>query len=247
MKIKQQLKELGCRVAGHFQRLFDPVSLAELAWEKGFVQRSSSQLTGADFVKLLTTEILEEPVVSYEGLCDRLQQLNPAVTITPQALAQRMTSAGAPTYLQAVLQPAVTANLQPTVEALDRTLLAPFQRIFLQDSTQGQLHEQLAAGFKGSGGSASQASVKIDLTDEVNRQEIHRLRVSPGATSDQSRADDVREELHATDLVIRDLGYFKLTALAAIAHQGAFFLSRLLQAAAVYLTETTADALALAP
>jgi hypothetical protein len=83
MKIKQQLKELGCRVAGHFQRLFDPVSLAELAWEKGFVQRSSSQLTGADFVNLLTTEILEEPVVSYEGLCDRLQQLNPAVTIHP--------------------------------------------------------------------------------------------------------------------------------------------------------------------
>jgi hypothetical protein len=44
-----------------------------------------------------------------------------------------------------------------------------------------------------------------------------------------------------------DLGYCKLTALAAIAHQGAFFVSRLRQAAAVYLTETTADALALAP
>ena len=54
----------------------------------------TSQLKGAEFVQLLTTEMLEEPTVSYEGLCDRLHQLNPEVNLTPQALAQRLTSAG---------------------------------------------------------------------------------------------------------------------------------------------------------
>jgi hypothetical protein len=237
MKITQKLKELGCRLASKLQGLFDPVSLEELAREKGFIQRSSSQVSGVDFVKLLTTEILAEPRISYEGLCDRLQQLNPAVTITPQALAQRMTGAGAENYLQAVLQRTLNANLQASVEALDSQLLAPFGRIFLQDSTQAQLHERLAEAFKGSGGSASQASVKIDLTYEVKGQAIYRLEVGAGATSDQSRAEALVETLQATDLVIRDLGYFKLTALAKMAAKGAFFLSRLLPAAGVYRSE----------
>lgn len=247
MRITQKLKALGSCVAGKLQRLFDPTSLEELAREKGFIQRSSSQVTGVDFVKLLTTEILEEPLVSYEGLCDRLQQLNPAVTISPQALAQRMTGAGAENYRQAVLQRAVVANLQPTVEALDSALLAPVKRIFLQDSTQAQLHEQLAEAFKGSGGSASQASVKIDLIYEVKSHRIHRLPIGPGTTSDQSRADDLVEELHATDLLIRDLGYFKLATLATIVDKEAYLLSRLPRSAAVYLTETAPDALELVP
>lgn len=247
MKIPQKLKELDCRLASNLQSLVDPVSLEELAREKGFIQRSSSQVTGVDFVKLLTTEILAEPRISYEGLCDRLQQLNPAVTITPQALAQRLTGAGAENYLRAVLQQSLSANLQARVAAVDSHLLAPFRRIFLQDSTQAQLHERLAAAFKGSGGSASQASVKIDLTYEVKGQTICRLAVGAGATSDQSRAEEVVETLQATDLVIRDLGYFKLTALAQMAAKGAFFLSRLLPATGVYQSERAeAEALVLA-
>jgi hypothetical protein len=103
--------------------------------------------------------------------------------------------------------------------------LAPFKRIFLQDSTQAQLHEQLAEAFKGSGGSASQASVKIDLIYEVKSHRIHRLLIGPGTTSDQARADDLVEELHATDLLIRELGYFKLATLATIVAKEAYFLS----------------------
>lgn len=237
MRIVSKLKALGSCVAGKLQRLFDATSLEALAREKGFIQRSSSQVTGVDFVKLLTTEILAEPLVSYEGLCDRLQQLNPAVTITPQALAQRLTRVGAENYLQAVLQQTLKANLQARVDTLDSQLLAPFGRIFLHDSTQAQLHERLADAFKGSGGSAHQASVKIDLTYEVKGQAIYRLAVGAGATSDQSRAEELVETLQATDLVIQDLGYFKLTALAKMAAQGAFFLSRLLPAAGVYRSD----------
>lgn len=246
MQVRQKLKELGVQVGERLRGLFHKPALEALARESGFVKRSTSQLKGAEFVQLLTTEMLEEPTVSYEGLCDRLHQLNPEVNLTPQALAQRLTSEGAESYLHAVLQRALAENLKPTEAALDSGLLAPFGRVLLQDSTQGQLHEKLADEFKGSGGSASAASVKIDLTYDVKRQVIHQLLISAGATSDQSRAPSLVEALQANDLVIRDLGYFKLTALTEIAKMYAYFLSRLLSSADVYLTPEAEEPLDLA-
>ena len=45
----------------------------------------------------MTTEMIEEPAVSLEGLCDLLSELNPHAEMTPQALHQRI-NAYAVTY-----------------------------------------------------------------------------------------------------------------------------------------------------
>jgi len=43
-----------------------------LARKTGFIQRSTSRLTGSGFFNLLTVGIMDEPTISYEGLCDIL-------------------------------------------------------------------------------------------------------------------------------------------------------------------------------
>ncbi len=43
-----------------------------LASETGFIQRSTSRLTGSAFFNLLTVGIVGEATVSYAGLCDAL-------------------------------------------------------------------------------------------------------------------------------------------------------------------------------
>jgi hypothetical protein len=48
-----------------------------LARETGFIQRSTSRLTGSSFFNLLTVEAVDEPTISYEGLCDILEERNP--------------------------------------------------------------------------------------------------------------------------------------------------------------------------
>ena len=45
-----------------------------LARETGFIQRSTSRLTGSGIFNLLTVEALNEPIISYEGLCDILEE-----------------------------------------------------------------------------------------------------------------------------------------------------------------------------
>ena len=44
-----------------------------LARKTGFIQRSTSRLTGSGFFNLLTVEALDEPTISYEELLDDLK------------------------------------------------------------------------------------------------------------------------------------------------------------------------------
>ena len=90
MTLKRELRPFAAKVKGQLTRVFDHDQLEALARQTGFVQRSTSKLTGPDFVELLTIDMLEDAAVSLEGLCDRLRQRTPQATLTPQALHQRL-------------------------------------------------------------------------------------------------------------------------------------------------------------
>ena len=106
------------------------------------------------------------------------------------------------------------------------------------------MHEKLAGRFKGSGGNASKAALKINLIYDCKGDAIHELSVTGGAIPDQARAGNIVGLLRKADLAIRDLGYFSIQSLAAIAAKEAFFLSRVLKGVSVYLsTEFSASAI----
>ena len=227
MKLKRELTHVVAKVKGKLTHVFDQDQLKALARQSGFVQRSTSKLAGQEFVELMTTAMVADTTVSLEGLCDLLRQRHPQADMTPQALHQRILSPHAGTYLHDVLQLALRENLEPVRAQLPAALLAPFGRVFLEDSTQCCLHEKLAEDFKGSGGSGSTAAVKIDLIYDYTHAVIHELHLTNGTTADQSRAAAIVPHLRAGDLVLRDLGYFCLAVLRQIATQQAYFLSRL--------------------
>ncbi len=205
MKRKHQITRYASKVKGKLTTIFDPESLETLARQSQFIQRSSSKLTGKDFVELMTTELMQEPAVSLEGLCDLLVDLNPQAEMSPQGLHQRI-NAYAVTYLEQVFQLALRQQLEPICDRLPLGALAPFGRVLLEDSTQCSLHEKLAESFKGSGGSASPSAVKIDLIYEVLHHSLLELHLSDGTAADQGRALAIIPHLRPDDLVLRDLG-----------------------------------------
>ena len=64
MKMKQEMKRYARKVKGKLTTVFDPDHLEALARQTDFIQRSSSKLSGKDFVELMTTEMIEDPAVS---------------------------------------------------------------------------------------------------------------------------------------------------------------------------------------
>ncbi len=243
MKMQHKMTRYARKVKGKLTTIFDPESLESLARQSKFIQRSSSKLDGKDFVELMTTELMQEPAVSLEGLCDLLVDLNPQAEMSPQALHQRI-NAYAVTYLEEVLQLALRQQLEPLCDRLPLGALAPFGRVLLEDSTQCSLHEKLAETFKGSGGSASPSAVKIDLIYDVLHHSLLELHLSDGTAADQGRALAIIAHLRPGDVVLRDLGYLSLESLRQIEAREAWYLSRLSKGVEVYL-EADAQAPAL--
>jgi hypothetical protein len=244
MKMNHKMTRYARKVKGKLTTIFDPEPLETLARQSKFIQRSSSKLVGPDVVELMTTELMDEPAVSLEGLCDRLVDLNPQADMTPQALHQRF-NAAAVTYLQEVLQVALRQQLEPLCDRLPLGALAAFGRVLLEDSTPCRLHEKLADTFQGSGGSASPSAVKIDLIYDVLHHSLLERHLCEGTAADQGRALAIIPHLRAGDLVLRDLGYWTLESLRQIEAQEAWYLSRFSKGVDVYL-EADAQAPALA-
>jgi len=210
-----------------------------LARETGFIQRNTSRLTGSGFFNLLTVAALDEPTISYEGLCDILEERYPNTQITPQALCERMNSDGAVAFLKASLERSLKETTRQQTATIETAWLEPFPRVLLEDSTYIQIHEKMADTFKGSGGNASAAGVKVDYSYDVKSEKAEHMAIRQGADSDQGFAEDLAARVQKGDLVIRDLGYFCLNFFAYLVSIGAYFLSRLGFNANVYLTADT--------
>ncbi len=237
LDMKQSSIEITIKQVGQqLDMWFNNEECERLARKTGFIQRSMSRLTGSSFFNLLTVDMLDEPAISYEGLCDILEDHNPDIRITAQALCERMNSDGAVEFLKAGLEKTLQETTSQQAATMETAWLQPFSRVLLQDSTQMQINQKLAAQFKGSGGNASAASVKVDYSYDVKHEHIEHLAIRQGADSDQGFAEDLSARVQKNDLVIRDLGYFCLNFFAHLVLIGAYFLSRLSFNVNVYLT-----------
>jgi hypothetical protein len=101
--------------------------------------------------------------------------------------------------------------------------------VFIQDSTTIKLSARLAAVFPGSSNhcGTKNGELKIQAVYELLSQRFVHFGLSGFTRNDQAATHDILPLIQRADLVLRDLGYFVVERFERIAHQGAFFLSRL--------------------
>ncbi|MGL4502292.1 MAG: IS4 family transposase, partial [Planktothrix sp.] len=175
--------------------------------------------------------------------CGRLVEINPEASLSSQGLETRVNRRESVEYLQRIFEETLLLTLQKSYQNISPELFNHFPRIFLQDSSQFKLHEDLAPQFKGSGGSGSKAAGKIDVVYELKTQKFTQIQVSKSTIPDQSRAQDFVDWIKEKDLMIRDLGYFTLDALQEFHRKDAYFLSRLLHCTDVYLNPDSSESI----
>lgn len=209
--------------------------LDDLAQKTSLVMRKTSKLKGSDFFQLMTGEFFDDAMISVEGLCARLKEINPEADMSPQALQQRIVNDKSIAFMKAVFEKVCQDYLAPVIAKTNLSIFEFFDHVYIQDSTQIELNEHLAEHFKGSGGGASKSSLKIDLLFELKQFVIAKLLLSKGTMPDQNRAGSVFDVLKRGDLIIRDLGYFVIESFQQIADHGAYYLSRYKHKVTVYL------------
>jgi len=112
--------------------------------------------------------------------------------------------------------------------AIDTKLLRPFRRVLLVDSSSWDVNEKLRDILPGSSGAASAANCKLQAAYDYKRGELEFLEVTAGTVPDNSYTNHLPGMLQEGDLLLTDLGYFKLKTLSEIVAKGAFFLTRFL-------------------
>lgn len=198
------------------QKIFTANSIEKLAKESGFVKKSSP-MTGNKFAHLCIGGIVEKGQMSTLGeLCTLAMQLD--VAVCEQSLNERFNSRGV-AFMKSVFDKVLLQRFDNST--LD--VLQSFSQINLEDSTQIKLPEHLESLFKGSGGNASKAMLKIDYTYDLKADNFM-LHLRQGRQSDGSMV--LPDRIVRESLWLRDLGYFRLDDFAKIEKEKAYYISR---------------------
>ena len=216
-------------------KIFDEDELDTLARKHRFIVRSTNQIQAAHFVELMTIELLMNPELSLDGMCDVLESKMSNSRISRQALQQRINCSGASDFLSAVFVECLSQAVNPVFDQTPSPLLAPFRRILLQDSTHIKLNNALCDSFRGCGGSAGKAALKLNLIYDYQRHQISEVSITDATTSEIEMGQALLEKIQPDDLVMRDLGYFSIDQLTKIDRKQAFYLSRLPSSVGVFL------------
>jgi hypothetical protein len=108
-------------------------------------------------------------------------------------------------------------------------LFTGFHEVRIKDSTKFNVPETLYSSYRGSGGNSgtSKAGISIQYEYDLKSGRILDMSLTPAVRNDQRDAVETAGHVAASDLVIRDMGYFSTAVLEAISRKEAFFLSRL--------------------
>jgi len=119
--------------------------------------------------------------------------------------------------------------------------LSPFKNTYIEDNSSISLPKDLKNKYKGSGGKASSSALKIYLNYNVTQNSIEKLELASWNKSDAKFTKKVIPILKKNDLVLRDLGFFKIDRFREIEKKKAYYVSRYFLATTLYINNEKID------
>lgn len=145
------------------------------------------------------------------------------IQMTKQGLDQRFESPAA-LFFSTVLESILNELFSSNDYQLPCELFSAFK---IKDSTCFQLPEEYKVTYPGSGGSGSEAAIRIQFEYDMLSGKITDLSLHAFNDQDQKNARETWQNLNERELIARDLGYTMIDMIKAISDQKAFFISKL--------------------
>lgn len=205
-----------------------PEEVRDIARTSGFVKRRSKKLDPYEFLMALVFRGVSTTAVSL-GLFTVI--LN--CVITRPGLHLRFGKT-AEAFFKQCLQKIILKRLAKSINH-KISLLEPFERALIIDSSSWQVPEHLQWVFPGAGGSGSSASIKVQFMYDYISGEFVILEETKGTDNDQKYSSTIGNYIRKADLLLADLGYWAVKNLWSIAEAGAYFISRMNTQQMVYI------------
>lgn len=200
---------------------FAPQELEEIARSSGFIQRSTSRLTGQNFLMMNVFDVSSGQERSLNDSCDWLAE-HFDVHMSKQSLDERYNTTAVEFIKRCFERILQKVNEQLVGQSLD----LPFTKIQLTDSTSFKIPAHLAVFYEGYQGNGGAAILKMHLNYDFLSGEVEDIYLTDGISNDNNYEFGKQEQIVPKALYLRDLGYYDLAYFKKIDQSGAYFLSR---------------------
>lgn len=195
----------------------------QLAYESGFIQRSSKKFSASAFTLGLLKSVISGNS-SFQSLVVSLSGMG-LKSMSRQALSLRIKESTCSFLRQYV---SVLLQQKTGLEFELSGILSKFKRVLVEDSTTIPMHKSNSDSFPNNGNQKTKtAGAKINFLFDYLTGEPIDLTLHSAKGADQGLAEDIFGALLPGDLVLRDRGYFSFKTLKKLSDMGAFWVSRL--------------------
>jgi len=207
-------------------KILQTIPINKLAKASGFKQRKSQKI-GARELLLSFFIIAVQGKNTFEQWAQQIGILTNN-SLSRQGLFNRV-NASLVDFLWKVLQHCFKEQFTHTSAKIKLGgNIARFKEIMINDSTVICLPHWLNWCYPGNvSGGKKKSQLKIQITYGVLTNKVLQVDITPYTKNDQSQAEQILKIADKRSLVIRDLGYFTLTSLEKMKHQGVPFISLL--------------------
>ncbi len=212
---------------------FEPIPIEALAFESQFMKRKPKKITPQAFLFGFFQSVLSQNRALRNIAISTGLHLN--CTVSKQAVDYRIND-GFVEFLERILAALLMQHAGVKAEwAQTSDLFRAFDRVLLHDSTSFSVDPELKDAFPGASNQHGQsATAKIQTVMDILAETFCYFELGAFTENDQSKALDILDIAQPGDLVIRDLGYFAVSALRQMSEKAIFFLSRLRYNVAIF-------------
>lgn len=209
-------------LATRLSTYFSSEHLETIARSSRFVERSTSRLTGQNFLMLNVFNKENGKELSLTSQCDYLEDYF-SLKMTKQGLDERYNTY-AVKFMQSCYEHLLNEVLQDYGKEKVIAIPTVFKSIELTDATSFKIPDFSETFYKGGGG--VKASIKFQHRYNLLKGESTGTKIVSGNENDKLFLPDLEPLIEVNCLYIKDLGYFKLGHLDKITSAKGYFLSR---------------------
>ena len=200
-------------------------NLDKLSRQSRFVRRKPRKIRPLEFLIAFCLMVLSGGK-SLNSFATSLGLLS-GETISKTAVFKRI-SGFFVNFLKSVLASVLLRSAKIESPSIQSHLHKNFKRVLVRDSTVISLNLKLAKYFPGSRNQTNKAtaSIRIQSVVDVLGEKFEYFNLTAFTKNDQSASADILEVARPGDLVMQDLGYYKLRTFGEMAEKGISFFSR---------------------
>jgi len=207
-------------VSSYLTKCLDSTWLQALGKKSRFVQRSTSQLNGENFLMLnVFNSFIGDQ--SLNDSCDWLEE-HYGIRMSKQSLDERYN-----TYAVAFMKACFKQVLvELNANAVSKLPNLPFSCIQITDASSIKLPSNLSTFYKGYKGNGGEAMIKLHLNYDLQSGGVTDIALGDGSSHDNKYEFGADEQVQEQGLYLRDLGYYGIDYFKKLDQLGAYYLSR---------------------